>query len=193
MASSSLNVARFPAACVNGLWAALAGIVLVLGLPFMAGCDDQAKDDAHEVVTIAGKAYTLELSATPEKRIKGLSDRTSIPEGTGMLFAFPEKQAQVLEFVMRDCPIPIDIIFLDRSGRVTATHAMKVEDPRKATEPKPADPRAEDPYEARLKRYSSRYVAQFAIELAGGELEKITVKEGDKIPLDLEGLKKRAK
>lgn len=168
--------------------------VVLCALALLSGCDDAKKADPdHETVTIGGKSYVLEVSATPEKRFKGLSDRKSIADGTGMLFVFTDQQAQVLEFVMRDCPIPIDIIFLDRSGRITAMHAMKVEEARKASEPKPENPRAEDPYEARLKRYSSRYVAQFAIELAGGELEKLSLKEGEKIPLDIEALKKRAK
>lgn len=173
-------------------WAAALAVLVALVFS-VGGCDDTNKDPDHETVKIGDRSYVLEVVATPEKRVKGLSGRTSVPEGTGMLFVFTDKQAQVLEFVMRDCVIPIDIIFLDRSGRVTATHAMKVEEARRSTEPKPTNPRLEDPYEARLKRYSSRYVAQFAIELAEGELQKLSLKEGDKIALDLDGLKKRAK
>ncbi|HRJ49209.1 MAG: DUF192 domain-containing protein [Phycisphaeraceae bacterium] len=165
----------------------------VLVLFILPGCNDKTSDGTHEKVTISGRAYTLELALDLEKRQKGLSEREVIPDGTGMLFVFPDREVRVQEFVMRDCRIPIDIIFLDRSGRVTATHAMKVEEARRPDEPKPENPRVPDPYEARLKRYSSRYAAQFVIELAGGELDKLKLSEGQKIPLDLDGLKKRAR
>ncbi len=189
MAQNSLNAGR-----MIGLGAMLIAAAAVVTAGFtLTSCDDKSKDPDHEKVAIGTTTYNLEVVADDAKRIKGLSDRTKIPDGTGMLFVFPDNKVQVLEFVMRDCPIPIDIIFLDRSGHVTASHAMKVEEVRKPSEPKPSNPRDVDPYEARLKRYSSRYSAQFAIELAGGELEKLKVKEGDKIALDLDGLKKRAK
>lgn len=69
---------------------------------------------------------------------------------------------------MRDCPIDIDIIFLDPSGRITAMHHMPAEPPRDPeTEPETGVP-STDKYEQRLKRYPSRYPAQFVIELAGG-------------------------
>jgi uncharacterized protein len=181
---------------IHSLSAALAWVTAAaIVFTSMAGCDDVKKsaDPNFENVNISGKAYSLQLANTPEKRVQGLSGRTSITEDGGMLFVFPDSQVRVQEFVMRDCVIPIDIIFLDRSGRVTAKHAMKVEDPRRSDEPKPADPRQPDPYELRLKRYSSKYAAQYVIELAGGQLEKLTVKEGDKIELDLAGLKARAK
>lgn len=165
----------------------------VLASCILPGCDEKTSDGTHEKVTVAGRTYTLEVALDPERRQKGFSGRDSIPDGTGMLFVFPDREVRVQEFVMRDCKIPIDIIFLDRSGRVTATHAMKVEEPRRPDEPKPENPRILDPYEARLKRYSSRFAAQFVIEVAGGQLELLKLKEGQKIALDLEGLKKRAR
>lgn len=173
------------------LWVVVAA--MLGGIAILAGCDEQPKDGKFETVRISGNSFKLEVAADDQTRFKGLSDRKSVPEGTGMLFVFPEKKVQVLEFVMRDCVIPIDIIFLDRSGRITAMHEMKVEDPRKESEPKPTQRNAPDPYEDRLKRYSSRYAAQFVIELGGGELKKLKLEDGQKIELDLDGLKKRAK
>lgn len=174
---------------VIGVWISLLAALSVS----LAGCDEP-QDDRFEKVTIKDKVFTLELSLTPEKRTQGLSGRDKIPEDGGMLFVFPDREVSVHDFVMRDCSVPIDIIFLDRASRVTTTHAMKVEDPRKPDEPKPRDPlREPDKYEQRLKRYSSKYAAQFAIELAGGTLEKLDLKEGEQIKLDVEALKKRAK
>ncbi|GMV24874.1 MAG: hypothetical protein AMXMBFR58_09050 [Phycisphaerae bacterium] len=171
----------------------LAGMALALLFTLLAAsCDDKPADPNKVSVALSGKTYVLEIAADRATRVKGMSGRDKIPEGTGMLFVFPDREVQVQEFVMRDCSIPIDIIFLDRSGRITAMHAMKVEEPRKPSEPKPASPLQRDPYEDRLKRYSSRYAAQFVIEIAGGELEKLKLKDGDKVELDLEALKKRA-
>ncbi|MBL8763053.1 MAG: DUF192 domain-containing protein [Phycisphaerae bacterium] len=150
----------------------------------LASCDDRSDDAKTAPVTIGEKKFTLELALDYETRFKGLSKRTKVDADKGMLFVFPE--AQRLEFVMRDCGIPIDIIFLDGSGRVLAQHAMKAEAPRKEKE-------SDEAYNARLTRYSSRYPAQFAVELAGGRNKELGVKEGDLVRLDTEDLKKRAK
>lgn len=137
-----------------------------------------------ERVTIKGVAYDLELAADNPTRMKGLGGREHIDERGGMLFVF--RVPTRLNFVMRDCLVPIDIIFVDSSGLVTATHTMPPEDPRRAGE-------TELLYENRLKKYSSRFTAQFAIELQAGQIEKLGVKQGDKISLDLVRLQNLAR
>ncbi|CAG0977312.1 hypothetical protein PHYC_01573 [Phycisphaerales bacterium] len=159
---------------------------------------EQPKDDGKqtkpriEKVTISSKDFKLELAADPNTRFKGLSDRTEIAGDGGMLFVFP--RASVQQFVMRDCPIPIDIIYLNASGRVLASYKMVPEPPRTAEE------KVNDPgqsfnrhYEERLKRYSSKFDCQFVIELKGDTLDSLKLKEGDKIDLDLVRLKQLAK
>jgi hypothetical protein len=47
-------------------------------------------------------------------------------------------------------------------------------------------------YEARLKKYPSKFAAQFVIELKGNTLDALKLKEGQKIEVDAD-LKKRAK
>lgn len=157
-------------------------------------------------VTIAGRAFNLELAADDQTRFKGLSDRSEIKPDGGMLFVFKEPKLQ--NFVMRDCLVPIDIIYLDASGRVTAMHKMPVEAPRAEDEKELRPPRdargVEHPempkwtwtnpkYEERLKQFSSKYPAQFVIELKGNTLDSLKIKEGDKVELDRAGLKKKAK
>jgi hypothetical protein len=60
----------------------------------------------------------------------------------------------------------------------------------------PEPPQAPDEsamqYEIRLKRYPSRFPAQFAVETAGGRLAEVGVKDGDLIEFDAAGLKRRA-
>lgn len=145
----------------------------------------------YETVTIAGKEFKLEAALTDRVRFKGLSGRKEIAADGGMLFVFPF--ARKLEFVMRDCPIPIDIIFLDGSGRVTSFHKMAAEEPRRADEPVNENDPKLDKYESRLKRYGSKYSAQFVIELKADTLDGLKLHEGDQIKLDTVGLKKRAK
>lgn len=130
-------------------------------------------------VKVKDRTFKLEVAATNEARIKGMGGRTNIAADAGMLFVFP--RAQRLSFVMRDCPIPIDVIFLDPSGRVTAVHAMQPEEPRREAEDDSA-------YDARLKKYASRFPAQYAIELQGGMASTLGVKNGEKIALDTERL-----
>ncbi len=129
-----------------------------------------------EVVTINGVTYNLELAADNPTRMKGLGGRSHIDEHGGMLFVF--RVPNRLNFVMRDCLVPIDIIFVDGTGLVTATYTMPPEAPQGETE-------TDLLYENRLKRYSSKFTAQFAIELQAGQIEKIGVKPGDKINLDI--------
>lgn len=137
-----------------------------------------------ERVTINGVTYELELAADNPTRMKGLGGRDHIDERGGMLFVF--RVPNRLNFVMRDCLVPIDIIFVDASGRVTATHTMPPEEPQRVGE-------TDLLYENRLKKYSSKFTAQFAIELQAGQIEKLGVKPGDKINLDLVRLQNLAR
>jgi uncharacterized protein len=168
-------------------------------LAVLRGCNEPASGDVA-VVTIAGKTFHLEIVADEQTRLKGLSGRTFIEDNGGMLFVFA-RPAQMY-FVMRDCPIPIDILFIDPAGHVIAAHAMQPEPPRTEEEKKltPGHPGApewtwsNEAYEKRLTRYPSKFDAQFAIELKGGTITGLGVKEGDKVTIsDADALKRRAK
>ena len=135
-------------------------------------------------VTIKGRAFTLEVAADAASIERGLMNRETIPQGTGMIFIFPD--AQPRNFWMKDCLTDIDIMFLDAAGRVTATHRMKTEPPRRADE-------TDQDYGRRLPSYPSRWPAQFAIELPAGTLEQLNVRFEDKIELDVDRLKALAR
>jgi uncharacterized membrane protein (UPF0127 family) len=160
--------------------AASAASVLMLGACVAApGCAKPEAPDGHEVVTIDGRDFTLELVADDATRMRGLGGRESIPENGGMLFSFPD--SRIRHFLMRDCVIPIDIIFLDADGRIVAMHHMPVEPPQQ-----PGETLIQ--YERRLKKYSSRFNARYAIELRGGMLEELDLQPGQQIRLDTERL-----
>lgn len=187
MATEARTMTRRVAALVL----AMMTVTAVLTMGGLRGCDERTIDVDHQRVRLDGRTYRLEIADTPEKRFKGLSGRTEIPENGGMLFIFPRDQVRVQQFVMRDCPIDIDIIYLDPSGRVVAKHEMKAEAPRGPGEGQPGE--INQAYEDRLKRYSSRFPAQFVIEIKGGTLPKLKLEEGDRVDLPLEELKARAR
>lgn len=181
---------------VLGRWAALV-CSMMLAMPLI-GCEDDPPPKGFEKIKVVDTTYTLELAANDQKRTKGLGERTELPDKGGMLFVF--KRAERRQFLMRDCFMDIDIIFLDANGTITAFHHMPKEPPRAEDEGEVGDwdPRkpANRRYESRLKRYSSRGAAQFVIEIAGGELERLKkrgLKVGQKIELDVARLKALAR
>jgi uncharacterized protein len=89
-----------------------------------------------------------------------------------MLFVFADDAPRI--FWMRDCKIDMDIVFLDRSGRVVAGHRMKAEPPRAAHE-------SEEQYGMRLRKYPSLAPARFAIELRAGSLSTLGLSVGSLI------------
>jgi uncharacterized membrane protein (UPF0127 family) len=89
---------------------------------------------------------------------------------------FPFGGPRLTAFVMRDCPIAIDVAFLDAEGRVISVHEMQPEPPRKPGE-------SMNEYESRLRTYPSGLPAWFAFETAGGRLRALGVHGGDRIEL----------
>ncbi len=161
------------------LLAVLAPALLLGACVSTPGCARPAAPEGHEVVELGGRRFTLELVADPATRERGLGGRESIPEDGGMLFSFPD--SQIRHFVMRDCLVPIDIVFLDSDGRIVAMHHMPVEPPR-------AENETALQYDRRLKRYSSRFNARYAIEIRGGTLDELDLQAGQKVDLDTERL-----
>lgn len=158
------------------------GVVLVLAVCAVVlapGCDEETASDVA-TVKIGGAYFHLEIASDDATRYRGLGGREYIAPDGGMLFVFPRTLA--LAFVMRDCPVEIDVAYLDAAGAVVAMYTMAAEAPRGENEP-------EFEYEARLKRYPSRFGAMYAIETAGGRLSAVGLKVGDRVKLDGERLK----
>ena len=162
-----------------------AAIVAFTGMFYMPSCDDKGGADTI-TAKIGGKTFFLEVAADDPTRLKGLMGRTHIDEDGGMVFVFPPHKVIVQGFWMKNCLTDIDILYLDGSGRVLASHTMKVEPPKRADETEAA-------YEKRCPTYSSQFTSPIAIEIQPGMIAKLGVKPGDKVELDVESLKKRAR
>ncbi|MFA9477804.1 DUF192 domain-containing protein [Phycisphaerales bacterium AB-hyl4] len=160
-----------------------AALLMLLAVIALVGCSSAGSDELApqtglptQTVEIAGQVFELELALDDASRHRGLSDREYIAEDGGMLFVFPEPRR--LTFVMRDCLVPIDLVYLDGLGRIVRTHAMQVEPYGRA--------------DWLLTPYHSGEPAQFAVELRGGMIEELGLRRGQRIELPVEELKARA-
>lgn len=79
------------------------------------------------VVTIsqgsAKASVAVEIAATEPQREVGLMNRKSMDEDRGMLFTFPNDVN--VGFWMKNTLIPLDIAYIDASGKVLEVHAAK--------------------------------------------------------------------
>ena len=68
--------------------------------------------------------FRVEIADDAQERAQGLMFRQQMSKGAGMLFIYPfPRQAS---FWMKNTLIPLDMIFLDRTGTVTRVHSNAV-------------------------------------------------------------------
>ncbi|GGH17741.1 hypothetical protein SAMN05444007_1177 [Cribrihabitans marinus] len=68
--------------------------------------------------------FSVELADTPQERSRGLMFREDLPKWAGMLFVY--ERPQPASFWMKNTLIPLDMLFADRTGRVTRVHHRAV-------------------------------------------------------------------
>jgi uncharacterized membrane protein (UPF0127 family) len=108
---------------------------------------------------LEGRTWTVEVAMTAAQRYAGLGGRTVLPEGTGMLFVYPD--ARPREYSMRGCNVPLDMAFLDSRRHVVHVQTMPL---RTDGGPLPVC-RPPAP-------------AQYVLEVAAGELARANVTVG---------------
>ena len=104
----------------------------------------------------------VEIADDNAERAQGLMDRRSLPENTGMLFAYGNEQE--LSFWMRNTYIPLSIAFADAEGRIVDLQDM-------------------EPLDDEPPSYVSAEPAQYALEVNQGFFEERGVEVGDKMEL----------
>src|SRR3954471_11148939 len=125
-------------------------------LLFLVGCNQEPPSGLAIVkMQLGNKNFTLEVADRTETRTYGLMRRDSMPSDHGMIFVFDQPEER--GFWMKNCRIPLDIIFIDSGGRVVSVKQMK-------------------PYDLNSTR--SDGPAQYAIELNEGAAGAAGVKAG---------------
>lgn len=102
--------------------------LLLAGFPTgssMAGEKPQIpQPPLNTVPLVIGKATVrAEVADDPIERNIGLMARTSLAEGDGMLFVFP--QPQPMNFWMRNTPLPLSIAYINGAGVIREIHDME--------------------------------------------------------------------
>jgi len=94
-----------------------------------AGGTPTASNDSVTVVDANGTdlgAVEVRVADTFRKRYTGLSNTASLGPNEGMLFVHDEEGEYA--YVMRDMAFPIDIVFVDANGTITAVHHAETEE-----------------------------------------------------------------
>ncbi len=103
---------RLPALCLA-----------VMALPVLAWAQTGPQPTLPQTkVVISGHGgpphdFLVELATTPQEQEIGEMFRTSIPEGTGMLFDWGTPRD--MPMWMKNCPVPEDMIFIGADGAIT--------------------------------------------------------------------------
>jgi uncharacterized membrane protein (UPF0127 family) len=164
--------------------AALLALMLSLGLLALAsGCKpqngttspppassrvDYTPDPAEKgkptiSMKIGSETFALEVAYSEPDQERGLMARRSMSANHGMIFVNTDEITR--HFWMKNTLIPLDIVFLDRGGKVVSVKQMK-----------PMD----------LSDTSSEGPAMYAIELNKGDAARVGVKAGDMLDLPKE-------
>lgn len=135
---------------------------LIITLFVQAGCNAQVV--RQNALTIETKnngpiVFNVEIAATDSERNKGLMNRPSLAEDSGMLFVWDDVEQR--HFWMKNTLIPLDMIFITEDGTIHHIHHMA----------KPLD----------QSRITSTRASKAVLEINGGLTDILGITEGDKV------------
>jgi hypothetical protein len=94
--------------------------LLLAALLASAGCHPRQPGVALQPASGASVRVSVEIADTPDTQTRGLMYRTHLDPDRGMLFLFEEEKRH--SFWMKNTPIPLDLIFIDRDRRIVGIH-----------------------------------------------------------------------
>ena len=126
-----------------------------------AAAQETFPSEKLEIVSSAGKTHTflIEVASTDGQRQQGLMFRKSMGDDRGMLFDFKEDRDVMMW--MKNTFIPLDMLFISKSGKITHIHPNAV-------------PHSED-------IISSNGSVRYVLELNGGAAKKLGIAVGDTV------------
>ncbi len=105
------------------------------------------------------RTFSIEIADDPDEQVRGLMFRPALPADAGMLFIFdPPRPAN---FWMRNTMIPLDMIFIDDTGRIESIAERT------------------DPYSEQVS--SSRGDVRAVLEINGGLSRALGIGPGDQV------------
>lgn len=153
------------------------GRFALLGLVLVVACGTESAGDAEPLPNQDARATTtseprppldrawvifgadtvvVEVARTADERAQGLKFRDELPDGTGMLFVFPDLATR--SFWMEDTYIALDIAYMDASYRIVDIQQM--------------EPRT-------TRTYPSAAPAMYALEVPEGWFAEHGIEVGD--------------
>ena len=117
-------------------------------------------------MSVGDTRFVAEIADTPELRSRGLGERDSLPEQTGMLFIFPSGQTS--SFWMKGMRFPLDFVWIGADCTVVDI----IEDVQHSP---PDTPNSE------LGTFESSSPAAYTFEINAGEISQFGVEVGDEV------------
>jgi uncharacterized membrane protein (UPF0127 family) len=142
------------------------GLVVVAGTVVAAPSSPGAARLQWAVAVLpSGQEIDLDLALDPASQARGLAGRERVAPDEGMLFVFPASEPR--SFWMKDCLVPLDIVWLDEQLRVVGVAADQP--PCPAAGPCPGIP--------------TLHPVRYVLELAGGMAARYGVEPGARITI----------
>lgn len=146
------------------LWAVFWLLLVVLTLPVPLRAGQNLVDFERDAVTLetaTGKrvVFAVEIARSREQLMQGLMYRRKLAPDAGMLFLY-ERPRRVAIW-MKNTLIPLDILFLDRTGRVRYLHERAVP--------------------GSLQSIGPEEKVAAVLEVNGGTVKRLGIAKGDRI------------
>ncbi len=118
-----------------------------------------AASKALATIIVGSTPFSVEIAETDEEKARGLMNRESLPENSGMWFIFDRPVRE--SFWMKDTLIPLDIIFVGEDMRIV--HIKENAVPKS------------------LEMISSSTPYMYVLEINAGKVAEQGIKEGDEV------------
>jgi uncharacterized membrane protein (UPF0127 family) len=150
-----------------------AALLLVLVMPARAQAPLQSFAVSSLTIDTAKgpQRFSIEIATTPQQQEQGLMFRRELAADAGMLFIFPD--VRTAEFWMHDTLIPLDMIFIAADGHIADIHERAV------------------PMSDAV--ITSRVPVRAVLEVNGGTVGRLGIKDGDLVRYPLFGTAPAAK
>jgi uncharacterized membrane protein (UPF0127 family) len=148
------------------LYGALIVVVLALIIWRVSAANFSLPFVTQSHAQVNGKELSLMIAKDEKARMKGLSNRRSLNENTGMLFVFEKKD--IYGFWMKNMNFPLDIIYLD--GNKVIDIKKNVPQAEKDSENPPV--------------YRPKKPANYVLEVNAGVADKLKITEGTTITFE---------